>query len=400
MARRLFSRRLMMVALLLALALLFLSCTPSHPQSTFDAKGPVAENQLNLFWVIFWAALAVFIVVVGLLIYSMVRFRQRPGQGLPVQVHGNRRLEIAWTIVPALLLTAIAVMTVRTLFELRSPPSDDPLRVEVIAHQWWWEVIYPDYNITTANEIVVPVDRDVMITLDSYDVVHSFWVPKLRGKKDIIPNKTNTTWFSAAEAGVFRGQCAEFCGIAHALMQFQVEAKPQEEFQEWLDGQRTMAAIPTTGAAAEGLRVFNSKGCLVCHTTTGPDTMAIRESRQQAFLDGHALTHAPNLTHFASRSTLAGAIMENTEENLRAWLRDPEEVKPGNRMARLAEAFNNPDLALTEEDITALIAYLQTLTAPPPPPAGTPTSTSTQTIDGRSPGSEVLSARAAADATL
>jgi len=384
-AKNLFSRRLMVVVLLLALVLVFISCTPSHPQSTFDAAGPVSKNQLNLFWIIFWAAVAVFVVVVGLLIYSVFRFRERPGQGLPVQVHGNRRLEIAWTVAPGLLLAAIAVMTIQTLFDLRTAPSDNPLRVEVIAHQWWWEIIYPDFGITTANEIIVPVDRDIDIKLDSEDVIHSFWVPKLRGKKDVIPNHTNTTWFRASETGVFFGQCAEFCGIAHALMQFRVVAKPQEEFQQWVDGQRAAAVIPTEGKALEGFQVFNSKGCVVCHSNSGMDTAQLREARQRGFRDAgpewvdpnlahdhrvtedpdkphsHNITHAPNLTHFASRDTFAGAIKENTEENLIEWLRDPEEFKPGNRMARLADAFNNVDQALNEEDITALVAYLRSL---------------------------------------
>ena len=375
----------MVVALLLALVLLLTSCYPTHPQSTFDAAGPVSKNLLNLFWIIFWIAVVVFVVVVGLLVYSIVRFRERPGQKLPVQVHGNRRLEIAWTIVPALLLAAISVMTVQTLFELRTAPSEDPLRVEVIAHQWWWEVIYPDFNITTANEIVVPVSRDVTLKLDSVDVIHSFWVPKLAGKKDVIPNHTNTTWFRADEVGTFLGQCAEFCGIAHALMQIRVVAKTLDEFQEWTDIQRAAATIPTEGEALKGFQVFNSKGCLVCHSNTGMDTVQLREDRQRAFWDSgpewvdpdlphdhrvtedsakphsHNITHAPNLTHFASRGTFAGAIKENNEGNLKEWLRNPEKMKPGNRMARLADAFNDREQELSEQDITALVAYLLSL---------------------------------------
>ena len=407
--RSLFFRRWLAIALLLSLVLLVVSCTPSHPQSTFDAAGPVSKNQLNLFFVIFWAAVAVFIVVVGLLLYSVIRFRARPGQGIPSQVHGNRRLEIAWTIVPALLLMAIAVMTVRTIFDLENPPSDelvgvsgevqllsdelrrasedpladsdelqrlsdelrrlsgellraseDPLRVEVIAHQWWWEVIYSDFNITTANEIRVPVYRDVSITLNSIDVIHSFWVPKLRGKKDVIPNNTNTTWFRADEVGIFQGQCTEFCGIAHALMRFTVIAETEEDFLKWIEGQQALAATPT-GKAVEGAQLFASKGCVVCHTTTGPDTSGIAEARHQAFLAGQPVTHAPNLTHFASRLTFAGGISENTEGNLTRWLRDPEDFKPGNRMARLALSFNDPQFALSEEDISALVAYLRSL---------------------------------------
>jgi len=373
------------VVFLLALVLLLTSCYPTHPQSTFDAVGPVSKNLLNLFWIIFWIAVVVFVVVVGLLVYSIARFRERPGQKMPVQVHGNWRLEIAWTVVPALLLAAISVMTIRTLFELRAPPSEDPLRVEVIAHQWWWEVIYPDFNITTANEIVVPVSRDVTLKLDSVDVIHSFWVPKLGGKKDVIPNHTNTTWFRADEVGTFLGQCAEFCGIAHALMQIRVVAKTHDEFQQWTDAQRSVAAIPTEGKALEGFQVFNSKGCMVCHSNSGMDTVRLREDRERVFWDAgpewvdpnlphdhrvtedpakphsHNITHAPNLTHFASRGSFAGAIKENSEDNLKEWLRNPEKVKPGNRMARLADAFNDLEQELSEQDITALVAYLLSL---------------------------------------
>jgi cytochrome c oxidase subunit 2 len=350
------------IALLLSLVFILVGCTPSDPLSTFDAAGPVSKNQLNLFWVIFWASAGVFVLVAGLLLYSVIRFRERPGGDLPAQVHGNRRLEILWTLVPALLLAAISVMTVRSIFELESPPSDpaDRLRVEVIAHQWWFEAVYPDFNVTTAGEIHIPVGQDVSITLDSDDVIHSFWVPKLGGKKDIIPNKTNTTWFRADEAGVFFGQCAEFCGIAHALMRFRVVAEPREEFEQWVGSQQAAAAIPQ-GPAAQGQQVFNSKGCVVCHTVSGPDTAVVRDSRKAAFMSGQAMTHAPNLTHFANRETFAGGIEDSTEENLKEWLRDPEDVKPGNRMARLADAFNNPEMALTEEDISALVAYLRSL---------------------------------------
>ncbi len=351
----------LLIAACLSLLLLLISCTPSHPQSTFDAAGPVSRSQLNLFWVIFWASLGVFVVVVGALLYSVVRFREKPGQAMPTQVHGNRKLEIAWTVAPALLLGAIAVMTVQTLFELEDPPSDNPLQVRVVAHQWWFEAIYPEYNVTTANEINVPVGRDVSFTLDSEDVIHSFWVPKLSGKMDVIPNVTNATWFRADEAGVFYGQCAEFCGVAHALMKFRVVAQPPEEFEQWLAAQQAPARTPTEGAALAGQTVFSAKGCIVCHTVTGPDTEALRASRNRGFLDGQPLTHGPNLTHFASRGSFAGSIMETDDENLAAWLRDPEQVKPGNRMSRLAAAFNDPALELSESDISALVAYLQSL---------------------------------------
>jgi len=357
---KLLSRRWLICTALLSLVLVLLSCTPSHPQSTFDYAGPVSKNLLNLFWIIFWMALAVFVIVIGALLYLVIRFREKKEWKMPVQVHGNRKLEIAWTVVPALLLIALAVMTVQTLFELRNPESNNPLRIEIIAHQWWFEVVYPEFNITSANEINVPVGRDVSVKLDSSDVIHSFAVPKLMGKMDIIPNHTNTTWFRADEPGVFFGQCAEFCGIAHALMKFRVVARPQEDFQDWITNQQAPARA-SSGAAAEGAMVFNSKGCIVCHTVNGPDTNAMRESRNQAFMGGQKLTHGPNLTHFATRSSFAGALVENNEENLKEWLRDPEKVKPGNRMARLAAAFNDPNFSLTETDILALTTYLQGL---------------------------------------
>ena len=354
-------RRCLLAFGFLSLVLLVVSCTPSHPQSTFDAAGPVAKNQLNLFWIIFWASTGVFVVVVGVLLFAIVRFREKPGDRMPKQTHGNRKLEIAWTVAPALLLIALAVMTVQTLFELESPDSDNPMQVDIIAHQWWFEAVYPEFNITTANEINVPVGRDVVFSLQSEDVIHSFWVPKLAGKMDIIPNVDNSTWFNASEPGVFFGQCAEFCGVAHALMKLRVIAQPEEEFLQWVAGQQAPARIPSEGLVADGSLVFNSKGCIVCHTVMGPDSVAMRDSRNSSFLNDQPLTHAPNLTHFASRGSFAGSILESTDENLAEWLRDPEEVKPGNRMSRLAPAFNDPALALTDSDISALVAYLQSL---------------------------------------
>jgi cytochrome c oxidase subunit 2 len=359
--QRLLSRRWLVAIGVFSLVILLIACTPSHPQSTFEAAGPVAKYQLNLFWIIFWASLAIFIVVVGALLFTLVRFRAKPGTNLPVQTHGNRKLEIAWTVAPALLLIALAVMTVQTLFEFQSSKEDDPLQVHVIAHQWWFEFVYPQYNITTANEFNVPVGRDVTFKVDSTDVIHSFWVPKLAGKIDVIPNVTNETWFQASRPGVYYGQCAEFCGIAHSFMKLRVVAQPEEEWVQWVAEQQAPARRATEGLAADGSLVFNVKGCIVCHTVIGPDSLAMRDSRTKSFLDGQALTHAPNLTHFASRSSFAGSLFENTDENLTAWLKDPETAKPGNRMARLADAFNNPDLALSDSDITALVAYLQSL---------------------------------------
>ena len=337
-----------------------MGCSTSDPQSTFDASGPVARTQLDLFWLSLWGALAIFIVVGGILVYTVIRFRDKRQQELPVQIEGNRFLEFTWTIIPALMLVFLSIITVRTIFELDSPPSDTPLRIEVVAHQWWFEAIYSDYGVTTANDIVVPVGMDVDITLNSPDVIHSFWVPKLAGKQDIVPNHPNKLWFRADKVGTFYGQCAEFCGIAHALMKFTVVVKDEKEFQDWMIGQQNGPVMPT-GNAALGAQVFAAKGCLACHSTTGSDSPAIRDSRDILFRQGQPIAHAPNLTHFASRNTFAGAIENITEENLIAWLENPESFKPGNRMARLAPVFNDPSLTLNDEDISALVAYLMSL---------------------------------------
>jgi len=339
---------------------LLVACNPSSPQSTFDAAGPVAREQLRLFWIIFWAAMIVFALVMSIMIYSMIRFRRRSSDDIPKQVHGNTALEVVWTVAPIILLIGIGIITVRTLFALDQPPSSDPLRVEIWAHQWWFEAAYPDYSITTANEIYIPVNRDVSVKLMSNDVLHSFWVPKLAGKTDVVPGRVNQQWFRADEEGVFFGQCAEFCGTAHALMKLQVIAVPEPEFNLWLDQQRLPAIIPTDFAST-GAAVFNTKGCIVCHSVGGPDSNEIRESRSQSFLAGQMVSHAPNLTHFGSRNVFAGAILKVNEENLKKWLKDPEDLKPGNRMSSLAGAFNDPILQLTNSDIDALAAYLLSL---------------------------------------
>ena len=343
--------KLKVLLLLLGLALIAIGCFPSHPQSTFEAAGPVAQEQLDLFYIIFWAAVFVFVVVQGALVYTIFKFRRRAGaNGLPKQTHGNTRLEVAWTIAPAIVLAIIAVPTVDTIFSTANVPEGEVLNVTVTAHQWWWEFDYPDLGISTANELHVPVGKNVDVILESKDVIHSFWIPKLAGKVDIVPNNSNTMWFRADESGEFYGQCAEFCGTAHAQMRFRVFAQPQDEFDAWVEGIRAEPG-EVTGLAAQGEELFSMKGfdgtlkgesvtlqrCAICHTVEGQS------------IKGDV---GPNLTHIASRSTLAAGIIDNNEENLRNWLRNPDEIKPGVAM---------PVLNLTEEEIDALVAYLQSL---------------------------------------
>lgn len=366
-----------------ALLLVALACFPSHPQSTFDAAGPVARSQLNLFYIIFWVAVVVFVVVQGIMVYAVIRFRRKQGQDqIPAQIHGNTRLEIAWTIAPAIVLAVVAVPTVITIFDnARIPDLEDAVQVKVTGHQWWWEFEYftseeiakeeadrervgrgeieraeaykPVPHVVTANELNIPVGVPVSVVLESDDVIHSFWIPKLAGKVDVVPNNRNTIWFQADEPGTYFGVCAEFCGIAHAQMRFRVIAVEEPAFKDWIESQQ---APPAAMAPVMGL-----KGCLVCHTVNGLDAPGIQQTRMDAFLRGDPRYPAPNLTFFASRSTFAGGVSELTEANLREWLEDPDKVKPGNHMAELAGAYTDPNLVLKDEDIDALVAYLLSL---------------------------------------
>lgn len=348
-----------LVLFLLVAVLLLVSC---GPQSTFETKGQPADKQLTLFWVIFGLGVFVFVAVEGALIYGAFKYRRKPGDGIPKQIHGNPRLEVAWTIAPALVLVGVAVPTLIVIFDTAegAGPDIESVNVDVIAHQWWWEFQYPDLDIATANELHVPVDKRINLTLLSDDVIHSFWVPNLRGKTDVIPNNENATWFIAEETGIFNGQCTEFCGLAHSRMSFKVVVESQQEFERWVEDYSRPASQPI-GEAVQGASLFVSKGCALCHKQDGPDPITLREFQRQSFLDGNPVVPGPNLTHFATRTTMAAGILPLTEQNLMNWLRNPDDIKPGNRMSELATVYNDPTFALTEDEISALAAYLLSL---------------------------------------
>ena len=370
MTRRLGRFKLPALALSVGAILLLLSCTPSHPQSTFDVAGPVAEKQRTLFYIIFWAAVFVFILVEGALVYTVIRFRRKRGRVImPAQTHGNTPLEIGWTIAPAVVLAVIAVPTIIYIFDIAETPAADALVVNVTGHQWWWEFEYPEQNVVTANELYVPVDRAVKLNLRSDDVIHSFWIPKLAGKVDVVPANVNPMWFMAESLYIdtlpatFFGQCAEFCGVSHANMRFRVIVDTQEGFDAWVSKYHEIAARPppTAVSAAKGFQLFASRGCLLCHTASGPASAEVRQSLRESFERGDLRFPAPNLTNVATRTTLAAGILEMNRSNLKRWLRDPDEVKPGNRMAQLANVYVDPDASLTEEEIRALVSYLLSL---------------------------------------
>lgn len=339
--RRQHPARLLLFASLIAAALALSACGPDVPATTLIPKGTHAQRIYDLLVPIFWAAVAVFVVVESMLVYSVIRFRQRPDAGIPAQIHGNTRIEILWTVTPALILLVIAVLTFRTQAANSVQPTD-ALKIQVIGHQWWWEFKYPELGITTANDVYVPVGRDVTFEQTSIDVIHDPWMPKIAGKTDAIPGHTNFVSFQASQEGIYRGLCAEFCGEEHALMRFRVVAVQQAVFDQWAAQHKVPPAAPT-GDAARGQLIFLSaaKGCIGCHAIEGTNAKGVT---------------GPNLTYFGSRETIAAGTLPNTPENLSKWLHNPGAVKPGNIMSTVIKPGS-----LTDQEINDLIAYLESM---------------------------------------
>jgi len=360
------AKSLILLALLLALPM---ACSQGE-LSTWNPAGPVAEKQLLLFNVLVWVMVVVFVLVEGVLLYAIFRYRRRPDQPRPPQVHGHLALEITWTVIPTILIMGLGVWSVIALWDLKDPPASagEVLEVTVTGHQWWWEFEYPDAGggktITTANELKVPVDTPVRLYLESDDVIHSFWIPRLAGKVDVIPTHTNTMWFQADLAMIdtlpatFQGLCAEFCGISHALMKFQVQVLDQADYDAWVAGYGEPPKL--SAKAQEGQSVF-ARNCTSCHTTTGADNPAIVDGRVAGFLAGGNIAPAPNLTDLATRDTIASGLLDLNEENLSTWIQDPLSIKPGNYMARRAPFYQDGKNTLSDDEVSSVIAYLLSL---------------------------------------
>jgi len=326
-----------LVALLLVA---FTACAGggNHPQSTLDPRSDFAADLSVLYKNIFAWAVGVFVVVEGLLLFVIIRFRAREGAPPPPRTHGNTVLEIAWTLAPALILVMIAVPTIRTVFKVAGDAPAGALRVEVVGHQWWWEYRYPDLGVVTANELHVPVGRPIAVSITSADVIHSWWAPRLGGKRDAIPNHINHIAFVADSVGTYLGQCVEFCGASHANMHLRVMVDSAATFEAWVAAQRdTTSRRPAAGSVeAAGQQAFLKYGCIGCHTIRGVSVGII----------------GPNLTHVGSRTTIAGGTMMNTQDHLRAWIGNPPGMKPGSLM---------PAMHVSDADLPALVAYLQSL---------------------------------------
>jgi cytochrome c oxidase subunit II len=317
------------------------------PTSIFDPAGTPARSAFGLSMLVLSVTLAIFLLVAGLLLYSVIRFRHRPtdSEREPAQIYGSNQIELSWTVIPILIVVMLFLTTTRVILETEAAPKPTAaLDVTVIGHQFWWEYRYPKLGVVTANELHVPVSdpgkpTPTYLAMSSADVSHSFWVPRLAGKMDLIPNRLNTMWIDPQAPGLYLGQCAQYCGTQHAKMLLRVYAQSPEDFAAWIEQQKRPAAQDLSGnpAAAEGQVVFMHSACINCHTVSG--TVATGR-------------FGPDLSHLASRDTIAAGPVQNTPENLRRWIDDPNSMKPGALM---------PSMHLNDHDLDVITAYLATL---------------------------------------
>lgn len=335
-------------------SLLFASPDVPHDVSLFDPASPSGKAIATLFVLVVAVCVGIFLLVELTLIYSLIRFRRRPTDAAsePPQVYGSLPVEIAWTTAPALIVFLFALAIFRGEGNVRSnpemlKPNAQRLHVTVVGHQWWWEYRYEDFHgeqlgFVTANELVIPVSdaetpRPVHLTLKSADVCHSFWVPRLAGKTDLIPGRTNTMAFMTDKEGLYLGQCAEYCGTQHAHMLLRVEVVPLDKFRAWLADQRKPAATPADKDTRRGRDVFLKTACVNCHTVR--DTLAKGK-------------FGPDLTHLMSRQTLAAGMVKNDPDKLHQWVVDPNVIKAGCLM---------PAMKLSDADVGLVVQYLRSL---------------------------------------
>lgn len=301
--------------------------------------GYIAGKETSLFWIVLAMSAVVFLIVDGGLVVILIRNHERKGDGAPPrQIYDNRLIEAIWTGIPVVIVVALFVMTVVTMRAVAAPaPSPNDVNVSVVGHQWWWEFDYPGLGIKTANEMHIPVGAKVQISLTSVDVIHSFWVPELAGKTDVIPGQNNTMWLTSDKVGTYVGQCAEFCGAEHARMYFRVIVQSQADYAAWVANMQKPPAPPTDPVAIQGKQLVTQGVCQGCHTIDGTNMKG---------------TIGPNLTHLFSRDTFAGGSYPLTQENMIIWLQDSGSMKPGNDMQ---------NVHVPDQDLQAILAYLSTL---------------------------------------
>ncbi|HEY4101331.1 MAG TPA: cytochrome c oxidase subunit II [Gemmatimonadales bacterium] len=360
-------RWLQPLGLLSVLAVVLVAgCGGPYPQSTLDPRGDFAQMVDAVFSKTVYLATIVFVLVEGALLWAVFKFRGKPDDAEPHQIHGSTVVEIVWTIIPAVVLAIVAVPTVQTIFRTAevpasSPDGQPPLKVEVVGHQWFWEFRYPELGITTANELHVPVNRTVDLRMKSIDVIHSFWVPQFAGKRDVFPNRETRLWFTAKVTGAFPGACAEFCGTEHGRMDFYLMVDSPDSFKAFVNRRlsdtamaynglpmgataataASMMPVPATAQdslVAHGRQLFTAKACTTCHSISSMHLLS---------------TIGPNLSGIGTRKMIGAGWLPNTDANLRDWIEHTQKVKPDVKMVL--------PLPVSDDDVTALIAYLRTM---------------------------------------
>jgi cytochrome c oxidase subunit II len=329
------------------LSLVAVTARAQSPTNIFAPAGTPAHSIFKLSMFVLSITLCIFLIVASLLLYALIRFRHRPADSNhePAQVYGSNQIELSWTIIPILIVVTLFLTTTRFILGTEAIPKPPiAIDVTVIGHQYWWEYRYPKLGIITANELHIPVSdptnpTPTYLTMSSADVSHSFWVPRLAGKTDLIPNRVNTMWIDPEKAGLYLGQCAQYCGTQHAKMLLRIYADSPEDFAVWVSKQQQNAHQDFSGnaAAAEGQVVFMHNACINCHTVAGTEATG---------------RFGPDLTHLASRDTIASGAVQNTRENMRKWIADPNSMKPGSLM---------PPMHLNDHDLDVITAYLTEL---------------------------------------
>jgi cytochrome c oxidase subunit 2 len=306
-------------------------------QSIFDPATPQAEKILGLTYGFIIAALAILLLVISLTVYIVIKFRRKNSDGEPRQVSGNRKLEVSMIVGPLLLVAGFFLWSVRTVSAVMPERALQKPDVIITGHQWWWQADYPGTKVITANEIHLPVGRKILLQLDAADVIHDWWVPALGAKMDMIPGRRNYLWMTITRPGIYDGSCSEFCGQQHAWMRIKVFAQSQQDYQRWLTKHAEGPVVPTDTLALAGQALFVKASCSSCHRINGTAANGLQ---------------GPDLTHFASRSTMLSGMMGNTPANVNSWLTDPQKVKPGAHM---------PRFIFSKDSIRALTAYLSQL---------------------------------------
>lgn len=329
--------------ILLGAVMLILSACGRENLTALVPKGYGADVSMKLILLTTIVMTSVFLIVIVLLIIVLIRFRRKKGEPVknPVQVEGSKTLEAVWTIIPIILVAIMAVPTVVATFQLAdTSDQDDHININVTGYQYWWHYEYVNEELTTSQDMYIPVNTKVYVNLIAKDVLHSFWVPSISGKLDVNPENVNTMFIKAYEEGVYFGKCAELCGPSHSLMDFKVVVVSEEEYEQWVNDMKNFNSeeLELDAVAGEGRDLFVEKGCIGCHATDS-----------QNYVEGSQPV-GPDLTQFADRSRIAG-ILHPTEENLYKWLKDPESVKPGNKMTG-----TYPELS--DDEIEKISAYL------------------------------------------